>query len=125
MADTALLNDVALFTELSTDELALLAAAAERHELQRNDLLFAEGDEPDRLYVVVSRAGGDSQPVDRRPRIDDLVDGAGRPVRRDAPVRRARPLRRGPGPRASEVLSIPYGPLQEIYERGPPCCGAS
>ena len=125
MADTALLNDVALFTELSTDELALLAAAAERHELQRNDLLFSEGDEPDRLYVVVTgRIAIANRSIDGRESMISLMergdlfgemplfDGLGRSAE-------ARALE------ASEVLSIPYGPLQEIYESGRPCCGAS
>ena len=119
MADTALLNDVALFTELSTDELARLAAAAERHELQRNDLLFAEGDEPDRLYVVVSgRVAIANRSIDGRESMISLMergdlfgemplfDGLGR----SAEARALEP---------SEVLSIPYGPLQEIYEARP------
>jgi len=119
MADTALLNDVALFTELSTDELALLAAAAERHELQRNDLLFSEGDEPDRLYVVVSgRVAIANRSIDGRESMISLMergdlfgemplfDGLGRSAE-------ARALE------ASEVLSIPYGPLQAIYESRP------
>ena len=119
MDDNALLNDVALFTELSTDELARLAAAAERHELQRNDLLFAEGDEPDRLYVVVSgRVAIANRSIDGRESMISLMergdlfgemplfDGLGRSAE-------ARALE------ASEVLSIPYGPLQEIYEERP------
>ena len=119
MADTALLNDVALFTELSTDELARLAAAAQRHDLQRNDLLFAEGDEPDRLFVVVSgRVAIANRSIDGRESMISLMergdlfgemplfDGLGRSAE-------ARALE------ASEVLSIPYGPLQEIYESRP------
>jgi CRP-like cAMP-binding protein len=119
MADTALLNDVALFTELSTDELAKLAAAAETHELQRNDLLFSEGDEPDRLYVVVSgRVAIANRSIDGRESMISLMergdlfgemslfDGLGR----SAEARALEP---------SEVLSIPYGPLQEIYEQRP------
>jgi CRP-like cAMP-binding protein len=119
MSDTALLNDVALFTELSTDELASLAAAAETHDLQRNDLLFSEGDEPDRLYVVVSgRVAIANRSIDGRESMISLMergdlfgemplfDGLGR----SAEARALEP---------SEVLSIPYGPLQEIYERRP------
>jgi CRP-like cAMP-binding protein len=119
MADTALLNDVALFTELSSDELARLAAAAQTHELQRNDLLFAEGDEPDRLYVVVSgRVAIANRSIDGRESMISLMergdlfgemplfDGLGR----SAEARALEP---------SEVLSIPYEPLQEIYEKRP------
>jgi CRP-like cAMP-binding protein len=119
MADTALLNDVALFTELSTDELASLAAAAETHDLQRNDLLFSEGDEPDRLYVVVSgRVAIANRSIDGRESMISLMergdlfgemslfDGLGR----SAEARALEP---------SEVLSIPYGPLREIYEKRP------
>ena len=119
MPDTALLNDVALFTELSTDELARLAAAAQRHDLQRNDLLFAEGDEPDRLFVVVSgRVAIANRSIDGRESMISLMergdlfgemplfDGLGR----SAEARALEP---------SEVLSIPYGPLQEIYEARP------
>jgi len=119
MADTVLLNDVALFTELSTDELASLAAAAETQDLQRNDLLFSEGDEPDRLYVVVSgRVAIANRSIDGRESMISLMergdlfgemslfDGLGR----SAEARALEP---------SEVLSIPYGPLREIYEKRP------
>jgi CRP-like cAMP-binding protein len=119
MADTALLNDVALFTELSTDELARLAAAAETHELQRNDLLFSEGDEPDRLYVVVSgRVAIANRSIDGRESMISLMErgdlfgemGLFEGLGRSAEARALEP---------SEVLSIPYEPLREIYERRP------
>ena len=119
MADTSLLNDVALLDELTTDELARVAAAAEPHVLQRNDLLFAEGEEPNHLYVVVSgRIAISNKSIDGRESMMalmergdlfgemGLLDGLGRSAE-------ARALE------ASEVLSIPYPPLRDIYEHRP------
>ena len=119
MAETSLLNDVQLFVELTTDELARVAAATESHQLMRNDLLFEEGDESDRLYVVVSgRIAIANKSIDGRESMMALMergdlfgemplfDGLGRSTD-------ARALE------ASEVLAVPYPPLRDIYENRP------
>lgn len=119
MADTSLLNDVALFADLTTDEMARVAAAADTHELLRNDLLFSEGDESEKLYIVVSgRIAISNKSIDGRESMMALMergdlfgemplfDGLGRSAE-------ARSLE------VSEVLSVPYPPLRAIYEERP------
>jgi CRP/FNR family cyclic AMP-dependent transcriptional regulator len=119
MAETTLLNDVALFAELSDDELGQLAEAAATHQLSRNDVLFGENDEPDHLYVVVSgRIAIANKSIDGRESMVALMergdlfgemglfDGQGR----SAEARALEP---------SAVLALPYGPLQDIYEARP------
>jgi len=119
MFDTSLLNDVALFADLTTDEMARLVAAAETHELSRNDVLFSEGDEPDHLYVVASgRVAIANKSIDGRESMLALMErgdlfgemglfeGLGRSAE-------ARALE------SSEVLSIPYVPLRDIYQQRP------
>jgi CRP-like cAMP-binding protein len=119
MADTTLLNDVPLLADFTADELARVADTARPHSLLRNDLLFEEGDEPDHLYVVVSgRIAIANKSIDGRESMMALMergdlfgemglfDGLGRSAE-------ARALE------ASEVLSIPYPPLRDIYEARP------
>jgi len=119
MADTALLNDVALFVDLTTDEMARLSAAATLFELSRGDLLFSEDDEPNALYVVASgRIAIAKKSIDGRESMVALMergdlfgemglfDGLGR----SAEARALEP---------SEVLAIPYGPLRDVYEHRP------
>lgn len=119
MAETALLNDVALFAELTTDELARLAAAATTQDLVRNDVLFAEGSEPTDLFVVVSgRIAIANKSIDGRESMVALMergdlfgemglfDGLGR----SAEARALEP---------SRLLRIPYAPLKAVYENRP------
>lgn len=119
MADSSLLNDVPLLTELTPDELARVVAASAPHSLLRNDLLFAEGDEPDHLYVVVSgRIAISNKSVDGRESMMALMERGdlfGEMPLFDGLMRsaEARALE------ASEVLSIPYDPLRDIYENRP------
>jgi CRP-like cAMP-binding protein len=119
MADTSLLHAVPLFADLSADEMARLAAAGTNRELQRNDVLFAENDEPDDLFVVLSgRIAIANKSIDGRESMVALMergdlfgemalfDGLGR----SAEARALEP---------SEVLAIPFGPLRDIYETRP------
>jgi CRP/FNR family cyclic AMP-dependent transcriptional regulator len=52
MVDTELLGGVELFRGLGPDDLEQLAARAAVRALQRNDVLFYEGDDAEALYVV-------------------------------------------------------------------------
>ncbi len=119
MAETSLLNDVALFVDFTSDELAQVAAAAESHLLQRNDLLFAEADEPDQLFVVVSgRIAIANKSIDGRESMMALMErgdlfgeiGLFDELGRSADARALEP---------SEVMAIPYAPLRDIYEGRP------
>jgi len=54
MPDTTLLKSTLLFQHLNDDELDDIAGLAEETTLRRGDVIFAEADEPDHLYIVVS-----------------------------------------------------------------------
>ena len=114
-----LLARVALFSELGPEELAKISDAAANRGLRRGDVLFAEGDEPDQLYVVVAgRIALANKSTDGRESVVALMeagdvfgemplfDGLGRSTE-------ARALE------PSEVIAIPYGPVQEVYEARP------
>ncbi len=119
MAETSLLRDVPLLTDLTDDEMAEVEAATTTTDLLRNDLLFAEAAEPTDLHVVVSgRIAISKRSIDGRESMVALMergdvigemglfDGLGR----SAEARALEP---------SQVLTIPFAPLQAIYERRP------
>jgi CRP-like cAMP-binding protein len=119
MAETELLGHVVLFAELTEDELSAIAAAAEQREVRRGDVLFAEGDEPNELFVVASgRIAIANKSVDGRESVValkergdvfgemGLFEGLGRSAE-------ARALEQ------SEVVAIGYEPIQAIYEARP------
>jgi len=119
VAEIPLLRDVPLLTDLSDEEMAEVEAATTTTDLLRNDLLFAEDAPPTDLHVVVSgRIAISKRSIDGRESMVALMergdlfgemglfDGLGRSAE-------ARALE------ASQVLTIPYTPLQAIYERRP------
>jgi CRP-like cAMP-binding protein len=119
MAETELLGRVVLFAELTEDELAAIADAAEQREVRRGDVIFAEGDEPTELFVVASgRIAIANKSVDGRESVVALMErgdvfgemglfeGLGRSAE-------ARALEQ------SEVVAIGFEPLQAIYEARP------
>lgn len=119
MVDSDLLRDVELFSDLTPDELARVAASAEARELLRGDVLFHEAAEPDHLYVVArGRVAIAKRSVDGRESMVALMergdlfgemplfDDIGRSAE-------ARALE------TSEVIAIPYGPLRDIYTGRP------
>ena len=119
MAPLDLLAGVALFSEFEPNELATISDAAASRALRRGDVLFTEGDEPDELFVVVSgRIALANKSIDGRESVVALMeagdvfgemplfDGLGRSTE-------ARALE------PSEVVAIPYGPIQAVYEARP------
>jgi CRP-like cAMP-binding protein len=119
MAETELLGHVVLFAELTDDELASIAAAAEQREVRRGDVLFAEGDEPSELFVVASgRIAIANKSVDGRESVVALMErgdvfgemGLFEGLGRSAEARALEP---------SEVVAIGYEPIQAIYEARP------
>ena len=119
MAEISLLRDVPLLADLSDDEMAKVEEATTTADLLRGDLLFAEDAAPTDFHVVVSgRIAISKRSIDGResmvalmergdlfgemPLFDDLGRSA-----------EARALE------ASQVLTIPYAPLKEIYESRP------
>jgi CRP-like cAMP-binding protein len=119
MADAPLLARVDLFADLSDDELAGILARAHRRDLRRGDVLFEEGDEPHDLYIVESgRIAIANKSIDGRESVVALMergdpfgemglfDGLGR----SAEARALEP---------SVVWSVPYEPVQSVYEARP------
>src|SRR2546421_4631225 len=119
MAAHELLARVALFSEREAEELARISDAAMNRGLRRGDVLFSEGAEPDELFVVVSgRIAVANKSTDGRESVVALMeagdvfgemplfDGLGRSTE-------ARALE------PSEVIAIPYTPVQEVYESRP------
>src|SRR3954451_20935461 len=119
MGDPTDLRSVELFAGYTEDEAARLAASAERRTLQRGDVLFAEGSEPNHLFVVITgRIAIANKSIDGRESVVALMergdlfgemplfDGLGR----SAEARALKP---------SEVIAIPYAPLKELYETQP------
>jgi CRP/FNR family cyclic AMP-dependent transcriptional regulator len=119
MVDPASLSDVELFEDFDPDDIATVARSAERRELRRGDVLFAEGDDPAELFVVTAgRIAIANRSIDGRESVVALMeqgdlfgemplfDGLGR----SAAARALEP---------SEVISIPYAPLRQLYETQP------
>ena len=53
MVDLSLLRDTELFADLDDIALDLIAAASMPRELRRGDVVFAEGAQPEHLYVCL------------------------------------------------------------------------
>jgi CRP/FNR family cyclic AMP-dependent transcriptional regulator len=119
MTVISLLSATELFEDLDPETIDRLSSDATEHTLRRGDVLFAEGDEPGSLFVVSSgRIAIANKSVDGRESVVALMesgdlfgemplfDGLGRSAE-------ARALEQ------SVVVSIPYGPIREVYERRP------
>ena len=119
MVDPGLLRTIELFADFDDEILDQLAEQSETLELQRGDVLFAEGDEPDHLYVTLSgRIAMVNRSIDGRESVVALME--------DGDLFGEMPLfdqqKRSTDARALEpstTIAIPYGPLQSIYERDP------
>jgi CRP-like cAMP-binding protein len=119
MAVTTLLAQAELFADLDADELEGLASHTTAHRLRRGDVIFAEADAPDELFVVESgRIAIANKSIDGRESVVALMeagdlfgemglfDGLGRSAE-------ARALE------TSTVVSIPYAPIRELYQERP------
>ena len=74
MVDRELLARSALFAGLTPAELDVIVAAAARRELRRGDVLFAEGDDSEELFVVeAGRVAMSQRSVDGRESVSFLV----------------------------------------------------
>src|SRR6476620_3132268 len=119
MDAVAQLSRVELFAALDAEGVAAVAAAARPCSLQRNDLVFSEGDRADELYVVrdgriaiTIRSPDGRESVVALMEQDDLCgempffDGEGR----SADARALEP---------AELLAVPYQALREVLEERP------
>jgi CRP/FNR family transcriptional regulator, cyclic AMP receptor protein len=114
-----LLARVDLFAEFHPDELSRLAGVSIREELRRGDIIFREGDAPDRLYVVLEgRIAISKRSADGREAVVALMEpgdlfgdmGLFQPQGRSAEARALEP---------SAVLAVTFDPVREIYENRP------
>ena len=119
VVDLDLLQDVELLGELSDDEMARVAASAETARYLRGDVVFAEGDEPDKFYVVVSgRIAIAKKSIDGRESMVALMergDVFGEMPLFDGDVRSADARALEP----SELIELPYTPIKAVYDSRP------
>jgi len=119
MDDVEVLARSELFADVPRDRLAALVPSATRRSLIRNDVLFAEGDAPEHLYVVLGgRIAIANRSVDGRESVMALMEAGflfgemglldGLP--RSAEARALEP---------SSVLALPYGPVRKLFEDDP------
>lgn len=119
MGTAELLARSGMFRALDERAVAEIAASARAMTLRRGDVLFAEGDEANELYLVrAGRIAIGMRSVDGRESVVGLVeagdlfgdiplfDGQGRSLA-------ARALE------ATELIAVPYPPIREVLQRRP------
>lgn len=119
MVDPEMLRAIELFADFDDETLKGLAGACSIRELKRGDVLFAENDEPDHLYVTISgRIAMVNRSIDGRESVVALME--------DGDLFGEMPLfdhqNRSTDARAlepSQAISIPYAPLRAIYQQQP------
>ena len=113
------IKTVELFRDLDDSTLEGLAAASSTRKLARGDVLFKENDEPLDLFVVVSgRLAMVIRSVDGRESVVALMEPGD--LFGEMPLFDG--LKRSTDGRAleaSEVIVIPYAPLQKLYSEQP------
>lgn len=119
MADTTLFRETLLFADLDDVSLKAITDASLQRRLRRGDVLFAEGDPPDALYVVESgRIAIVNQNFLGRESVVALMEAGdlfGEMGLFDDRGRSA-------GARALEVsvvTEVPYRPVRVLYEADP------
>ena len=119
MADTTLFRETLLFADLDDASLKAITDASLQRRLRRGDVLFAEGDPPDALYVVESgRIAIANQNFLGRESVVALMEAGdlfGEMGLFDDRGRSA-------GARALEgsvVTEVPYRPVRALYEADP------
>jgi len=119
MPDTTLLKSTLLFQHLNDDELDDIAGLADETTLRRGDVIFAEGEDPNHLYIVVGgRIAIANKSIDGRESMVALMEpgdlfgemGLFDDNGRSAEARALEP---------SKVMSIPYAPIRQHYDERP------
>ena len=119
MVDSTLIAATELFEDLPAETIERVASSAQRRDLNRNDVLFAEGEPAASLCVVVDgRIAISNKSADGRESMVALMesgdlfgemalfDGSGRSAE-------ARALE------SSAVIEVPYEPLTDLYQAEP------
>jgi CRP-like cAMP-binding protein len=120
MVDMNLLSDVELFRALSPEAFEQVAGQARPRSLRRGDVLFAEGDIAEELFVVESgRIAIANRSIDGRESVVALMepgDVFGEMPLFDGIVGRSAHAR---ALESSQVYAVSYAPLRDIFERKP------
>ncbi|MCQ3807090.1 MAG: Crp/Fnr family transcriptional regulator [Acidimicrobiaceae bacterium] len=119
MTEIGILRATELFAGLSEESLATIAATGAPRFLQRSDMLFTEGDEPDYIYIVTSgRVAMVNRSIEGRESVIALME--------TGDLFGEMPLfdggKRSTGARAlepSRVIAIPYEPVRRLYAERP------
>ena len=113
------LAEADLFAQLSDDARAEISEASSVRDLRRGDVLFAEGDESNELFVVLEgRMAIANRSIDGRESVIALMEPGD--LFGDMPLFDG--LGRSTDARALEpsvVAVIPYEPVRKLYEREP------
>ncbi len=114
-----LLDSVDMLSSLTPDEMDSVERSATLVELERNDVMFHEHDEADRLYVVASgRVAITRDSIDGRESVLALTergDLIGEMPLFDGRTRSAKAKALEP----SVLVEVPYAPLREMYAARP------
>lgn len=119
MVDVEQIRAVELFQDLDEASLTGLASASSQRRLARGDVLFKENDEPTELYVVVAgRLAMVNRSIDGRESVVALMEPGD--LFGEMPLFDGRNRSTdGRALEASEVVVIPYAPLQQLYDEQP------
>jgi CRP/FNR family cyclic AMP-dependent transcriptional regulator len=119
VVDRALISEVELFDDLTSEQMDAIAEAGELRTLQRNEVLFSEDEDAAELFVVVDgRLAISNKSIDGRESMMALMEKGdlfGEMALFDG-------LRRSAEARALEsstVVAIPFDPLRDLYESQP------
>jgi CRP-like cAMP-binding protein len=119
MVDIEQIRAVELFRDMDEDSLRSLAAASTNRKLARGDLLFSENDEPTELFVVTNgRIAMVNRSIDGRESVLALMEPGdlfGEMPLFDGQNRSTD----GRALEPSDVVAIPYAPLQRLYHEQP------
>ncbi len=119
MVDRQLLSEVPLFGDLTDAEMDRIVSGAEGRDLQRNDVIFTEGDDADALYVVErGRIAIANKSFDGRESVVALMERG--ELFGEMPLFDHQP--RSAEARAlesSRVIAIHYDPVHDLYEESP------
>ncbi len=119
MTSSEFLRSIDMFSDLSEELLNPIVVKCEELRLQRGDVLFHEGDEPDSLYIVThGRIAIGNKSFDGRESLIALMEpgdlfGEMPLFRKDGRSAEARALE------DSSVVMIPYSPVRNLYEENP------
>jgi CRP/FNR family cyclic AMP-dependent transcriptional regulator len=118
MAEDLLANSE-FFAEVDEDLRAQIAALGQRRRMVRGDVLFAEGEDPSELFIVLEgRVAIANRSIDGRESVLALMEAGdlfGEMAMLDGQPRSAEARALEP----SIVLAIPYAPVQQMFEQQP------